>query len=384
MKRRITGLLLAVALVLTLGMPLLAAHPMAAESVYFTAVNENICPLNDETLPFWSDGSLYIPGTVLSSYDLGISYVRDTSAQTAVLYNNRKVLEFNLAGSGSNNRQGTYYSATAISRRGYVYFPVSFVCSYFGLTYSVVDTAWVPLVRLRSDSSVLSDSQFVDAATSLLASRYRAYEQSKKPTTPTTPTTPTKPETDSESTVEQTQPTGESTGSKATARVLLAVRAGSDETVASMLNTLDRYGYKATFFFTTDALEGRDDLLRRIISSGHRLGLIQTDRAEDLRGANECLRRCTGTVTRMVISAQKDAAKASGYTVYTPTLSAENLGSTASGRASRIMDRIGNSSGTVKLLLGGDDTSASALNTVCSRLRSEKYTVRAVNEVACG
>lgn len=382
MKRRITGLLLAVVLVLTLGMPLLAARPMAAESIYFTAVNENVCPLNDETMPFWSGGSLYIPGTVLSSYDLGISYIRDTSAQMATFYNNRRVLEFDLANGGSNNKLGTTYSgASAISRRGSVYVPLIFVCSYFSLSYSVVDTAWGPLVRLRSDSSVLSDSQFVDAASSILASRYRTYEQSKKPAVPTTPT---QPDTGGESVAEPTQPTDESSGSKATARVLLAVRAGSDETVAAMLNTLDRNGYKATFFFEPAALEGRDDLLRRIVSSGHRLGLIQTDSPEELRTANECLRRCTGTVTRMVLSAQKEAAMAAGYTVYTPTLSAENLGSTASGRASRIMNRIENSSGTVKLLLGGDDTSASALNTVCSKLRSGKYTVRAVNEVACG
>lgn len=382
MKRRITGLLLAVVLVLTLGMPLLAARPMAAESVYFTAVNENVCPLNDETMPFWSGGSLYIPGTVLSSYDLGISYIRDTSAQMATFYNNRRVLEFDLANGGANNKLGTTYSgASAISRRGSVYVPLVFVCSYFGLSYSVVDTAWGPLVRLRSDSSVLSDSQFVDAASSILASRYRAYEQSKKPTVPTTPT---QPETSGESTAEPTQPVDESSGSKTAGRVLLAVRAGSDEAVATMLNTLERYGYKATFFFAPDALEGRDDLLRRIVSSGHRLGLIQTDSPEALRAANEHLRRCTGTVTRMVLSAQKEAVMTAGYTVYTPTLSAENLGTTASGRASRIMDRIEKSSGTVKLLLGGDDTSASALNTVCSRLRSGKYTVRAVNEVACG
>ena len=149
-KRRVTGLLLAAVLVFTLGVPLWAERPLAAESVYFTAVNENVCPLNDETMPFWSGGTLYVPSPVLSSYDLGLSYVRDTSAQTAILYNSRKVLEFDLTGGGANNKMGTYYSASAISRRGYVYFPLSFVCNYFGLSYSVVDTVWAPLVRLRS------------------------------------------------------------------------------------------------------------------------------------------------------------------------------------------------------------------------------------------
>ena len=357
---------------------------MAAESIYFTAVNENVCPLNDETMPFWSGGNLYVPSTVLSAYDLGVSYVRDTSAQTAILYNTRKVLEFDLANGGANNKLGTYYSATAISRRGYIYFPVSFVCSYFSLNYSVVDTAWAPLVRLRSDSAVLSDSQFVDAATSLLASRYRTYEQGKKNTGTVTPATPTKPDTNHPEPTEPAQPAEEEPGSKAAARVLLAVRAGSDENVTAMLNTLDRYGYKATFFYYPNMLSGRDDLLRRIVSSGHRIGLIQTGEGDELRGANEQLRRSTGTVTRMVLSSQKETVQAAGYTVYTPTLQAENLGSTASGRASRVMDRIGKSKGTVKVLLGGDDTTASALNTICAELRSGQHTVRAVNETACG
>ena len=381
MKRRMAGLLLSAVLVLALGMPLWTARSMAAESIYFTAVNENVCPMNDETMPFWSGGNLYVPSTVLYAYDLGLSYVRDTSAQTAILYNTRKVLEFDLANGGANNKLGTYYSATAISRRGYIYFPVSFVCSYFSLNYSVVDTAWAPLVRLRSDSAVLSDSQFVDAATSLLASRYRTYEQSKKNAGTATPVAPAKPDTTHSDPV---KPAEEDPGSKAAVRVLLAVRAGSDETVAAMLNTLDRYGYKATFFFSPNMLAGRDDLLRRIVSSGHRIGLIQTGEGDELRGANEQLRRSTGTVTRMVLSSRKEAVQAAGYTVYTPTLQGENLGSTASGRASRVMERIGKSKGTVKLLLGGDDTTASALNTICAELHSGQHTVRAVNEIACG
>lgn len=381
MKRRVTGLLLAAVLVFTLGVPLWAERPLAAESVYFTAVNENVCPLNDETMPFWSGGTLYVPSPVLSSCDLGLSYVRDTSAQTAILYNSRKVLEFDLTGGGANNKMGTYYSASAISRRGYVYFPLSFVCNYFGLSYSVVDTVWAPLVRLRSEGAVLSDSQFVDAASSMLASRYRAYEQSKQPSVPPKPADPN----NGGGTEEPDPPEDEAENdSKSTARVLLAVRAGEDETVAAMLNTLDRYGYQAAFFFPANSLEGRDDMLRRIVASGHRLGLIQTGGPEELEEANDYLRRCTGTVTRMILSVRADTAASAGYAVYSPTLSAETLGSTPSGRAARIMSRIENSRGTVKLLLGGDDTSASALNTVCVKLRGGSYTVRAVNEVACG
>mgnify|MGYP000314612401 CR=1 FL=1 len=102
MKRRIWSILLALALSLSLGAPLLAARPLAAGNVYFTAVNDSLCPLNDSTMPFWSGGNLYLPSSVFSSYDLGLSYVRDTSAQTAILYSSNKVLEFDLARGGAN------------------------------------------------------------------------------------------------------------------------------------------------------------------------------------------------------------------------------------------------------------------------------------------
>ena len=67
MKRRIWSILLALALSLSLGAPLLAARPLAAGNVYFTAVNDSLCPLNDSTMPslVWRK-SLYLPSSVFS------------------------------------------------------------------------------------------------------------------------------------------------------------------------------------------------------------------------------------------------------------------------------------------------------------------------------
>ena len=69
--------------------------------------------------------------------------------------------------------------------------------------------------------------------------------------------------------------------------------------------------------------------------------------------------------------------------VYTPSLSGQSLGTTASSRAQRITRRIENASGSVKLLMDGDNISASALNLLCSTWSSGGYTVRAVTETAC-
>ena len=40
-----------------------------------------------------------------------------------------------LARGGANNKLGTYYSASAIARHGSVYFPLSFVSSFFSFNY---------------------------------------------------------------------------------------------------------------------------------------------------------------------------------------------------------------------------------------------------------
>lgn len=110
MKRRIWSMLLALALSLR-WRAVLAARLGSRQRLFYRSQRQPL-PLNDSTMPFWSGGNLYLPSSVFSSYDLGLSYVRDTSAQTAILYSSNKVLEFDLARGGANNKLGTYYSAS--------------------------------------------------------------------------------------------------------------------------------------------------------------------------------------------------------------------------------------------------------------------------------
>lgn len=381
MKRRISGLILALALVVSLAVPAVSQRSMAAENVYFTAVNENLCLLTDDTMPFWSGGTLYVHSTVFSAYDLGLSYVKDSAARSVFLYSGGTLVEFDLAEGNANNGLGTYYSVKAVQKGGAVYLPVAFVCNYFDLSYSIVDTKWAPLVRVCSGSAILSDGQFVDAASSLMSSRYSTYVQSKKNSTIT------KPEEETPSSAGKTdEEEQESVTNQSSARVLLAVRVAAGDDVSAVLDTLDRCGYKAAFFFESAALAGQDDLLRRMIATGHSVGLVLDEGAAvtALDEGNAQLRRDTGSVTRLALTEQKSAAEAAGYAVYTPAILAENLGKTAGGRAKKVMNAISGKSGTVRVLFGSDETSTAALRTVCTQLYSGKTVVRAVNEVNCG
>ena len=56
----------------------------AAPDVYFTAANENVMDLLAETMPFWSDGELYVSNALFLGRELGVSYVRNNTMGLAL------------------------------------------------------------------------------------------------------------------------------------------------------------------------------------------------------------------------------------------------------------------------------------------------------------
>ena len=85
MKKRWTALVLALALLAQMAV----VQAGAVKNVYFTAINDNVLPVSDDTMPFWSGGYLYIPGSVFTGYvreDSGIAYTYIASKKMAALY----------------------------------------------------------------------------------------------------------------------------------------------------------------------------------------------------------------------------------------------------------------------------------------------------------
>ena len=62
MKKRIAALLCAALLVCQLA----ASPAQAVESVHFTAINDNMLPLSEENMPFWSNGYLYVDSSIFT------------------------------------------------------------------------------------------------------------------------------------------------------------------------------------------------------------------------------------------------------------------------------------------------------------------------------
>ena len=68
----------------------------AAGTVYFTAVNETVLKLTDATMPFWSNGRLYVSSDMFADKELGVTYYHNVLMKTATLYDEGGALQFDL------------------------------------------------------------------------------------------------------------------------------------------------------------------------------------------------------------------------------------------------------------------------------------------------
>ena len=244
----------ALALLLVAG--LAPRHGLAAEEdVYLTAVNDVVLEMNAETMPFWSNGALYVSNRVFEGTDLGVTYVRNETMGLAVLYTPRSDLRFNLEDQTTTDKQGYSYSVHAIERSGYVFFPLDMICRYFGLAWSLNDTETVPLLRITSGSAILDDRSFIDAASSSLRYNYAAYQRQMA-------------EQQTQEDPQQDDPAQAATGQRVH---LLLTAQTSDDALAAGEALAD--GQTATFLLTLAQMED-GDLLRGLVAQGHAIALL--------------------------------------------------------------------------------------------------------------
>ena len=382
MKRWKKGaaLTLVLALLVTLLSPV-----QAAGNVYLTAINENLLELTSDTMPTWSGGVLYVPYTVFdggyTGISLGISSSYSRDGGTVTLYNLQQMMVFDLnRGTCYNPITEETLSGRAILRNGRPYVPLAAVCSFFGMTYSVIDISEGYMVRIKNSAVVLSDDSFVDAAQNSIRSRLRDYYQANQSQLAPGVLPPT-----SEST-EEPEPDIVVPDDPVDTDVIptyLAFRCDDTQGLGEILDALDGRNQRAIFFFDAQGLEREDDLLFRILGSGYSVGLLATGSSlsatrRQLEEESQILAQTAyaQTSVAMVPESQKTQLEAEGWICWDETASAvPTQGVGASTYANRVIRRISGSHARVYLTLDGSSETARVLPTLLSKLSSEGYGV---------
>ena len=370
-KRPVLPLVLAVILAVGMFQPM----PAAAANLYFTGINDSVAPLTSSSMPYWSGGTLYVPYTVFDANQngVGVSLGLYTSynhrSHIVTIFNLKQMLVFDLErGTCRDDMTGAAYDARAVMRYGKPYVPLYVVCSVFGLEYSYNQLSYISqgyLVRIKSADAVLDDGLFIDRARELINNRLRDYTQSLSPaeTAPTIPVSPSEPpEVDG--------------GNVAT---YLAFRCESADGLPAILNTLDGTGQYALFFLAPQVIEEEGGLVRRILGTGHSVGILAREGEEEAisrgRLALEELAH-----TRTTLAYVPDGARAGleeqGWVCWKETLYLEpgdSVGGTAF--AGTVLNRLGTRRRTVYLTLEGSGNTARVLSALLRQLSSNHYTV---------
>ena len=199
---------------------------------------------------------------------------------------------------------------------------------------------------LRQPDFGLSADHFADAASASIQDRYNDYARQQEGVGQT----------------QQPGVTGPTEVEISGKRIYLCFRA-EDAGAADLLNTLDRYNAKATFFCTTDFLEQQDDLLRRMTGSGHGVGILaegeEADALEQLSAGNRALARATGQKTRLARLENAgeetlEAARAAGYWADVSALKASRYTLSSSGQANLLFQSVSTSRGLSCLWMGNE------------------------------
>ena len=330
----------------------LAAPPkaQAVNYVYFVAAGENVLPLSDATMPFWSGGYLYIASSIftgLAREALNIGRSRNDKEKLVVLYSGSraKSLWFEWEKDCAYDVDGNVFYPGAIYRNDEVYVPVSLVARFFDLQYSVNkvnsrvngepiqgDLAWI-----RKPGNVLTDKYFMDAASSVITNRYEDYLKDKEK--------------------EQEQQGISSPGTAQTPagvdiegkRIYLCITAGADTSV--LLDTLDHYSAQAAFFCTPEFMEQQGDLLRRMMATGQTIGILadagdETQTVEEqLEAGNRALERATFGRTRLVRVENGDEQTLQrlgeeGYRCLEPDIDRSGYGLYSAANANSLLQRV--------------------------------------------
>ncbi len=388
LKTSVLAFFCAAALLLGLAGP----EARAAGDVVLLAINDQmVTPISASTMPIYYNYSYYVPYVIFDrnymrtnasiQTDLGI--VVGANSNKVTLYNRRRNLVYDLDAGTCVGNDGNNYPR-AIVRGGMTYVPLSSVQQFFaedGLsTYQRNLAEYGTLIRLTTPSVILNNEDFVDAAMMGIPNLLRDYYRSQNPSPSPSPS-PSQTVSPSPS----PSPTVGEKPNKSGVRTYLAFQCGEGDSLPTLLDTLDRNRISALFLFRPEDLAKNEALVRRVIGSGHAIGLTVAggpaeDASAQLEEGNRVLELIAHTSTRTVTLENGDAAttaalQAKGWSVWRGNVPT-NRGSSTSAYVSTLMNAVDSKKNTARITLNDDARSANALQPLIRALTEQRYNLR--------
>ncbi len=400
MKRRITALLCLLILTFSLCCGISATSD---SSIVLTAVNDSLLALSTNTMPVQRNNAWYVPYTVFADGSttrsaLGLIAAYNASQQIMLVYDtNGRSLNFQISVGFVTDENGTYYSQPAYLINNTVYLPVRTICNKFELSYSYISSTYNYL-RIIS-SAKISDNLF-DAAAQELAGKmintYKKQLQSSSNSSSSSSSANRVPVTLPAYNAPANSTETPQTVDKNPASLTLLICGYPGYAASSMVDTLDQANLNGNFFVDGSAILVEDERIRKMLASGHTIGLDIPQSAltdsqtltDYLAQANEDLFLATGTTTRLchvdggsrgkLTANQLTALSDRGYRLWDDTGAATGSGSQALAQSA--LSIIHSSEAACVLNLGMTRTASQALQTLASDIQANHISTLSLSE----
>ncbi len=377
--------LIAFILILCLSALLFTAYTSAEGEVYVAAGN-TVLPLTN-ALPIRSSGVWYIDYQCFTKGNLNVNTSYNATDATLVLYTWDTTLIFDLnATVAYTAADKIQYKAVAFVSNGTVYVPVQFTAQMLGFDYTYFSD--LPMIRIKRSSDI-QDNMFMYIAESEIAAL-----KNNEQLSPDTPSdaNPVYPEPS------PSQPSS-TTDSNTTDRknIKLTFNITDGKNMSKILDSLSRYGYRATFFIRGSAIENCENEIRRAVISGHTIGTLSQNGSDDFSQSNEVLKamlseandnlfEISKTKTRLLripgrssslANGQADALISWGYRIWDSNISP--TGNSATAVYNSTVSKLKSLGRNVVIELSDSTTHVNALTRILRYFNTNEYYVSSLD-----
>lgn len=270
----------------------------------------------------------------------------------------------------------------AIIRNSRVYLPASAVCKYFGLNYDLYVTSYGNLLRITNGEEELEGYRFLTAASDVMVHRYNEYLQgitSQATTIPNVTATPTPTPT----------PTSQMKDEEEVVEVYLAFDCGVGDGLNDILFQLESRNWYAVFFFASDEIAKYDDEIRRMVASGHSIGIKTQGESweevqRELTEACDTLAVVARIRPHLVLCEEETLLEnlvANNWICWQTNLDGrQELGESTTALSYRVMQGLGSKSQWGQVLLDDTLTTAVSTTSIFQQITNENYVVNYPSE----